>query len=1012
MKRDGGLSLLVIILLVFSVLPIGIISAEEDFLESGTTDYSSDYVPSEGDDYVGESLNGEELLTDYKKDYYEKYEEYEGDIEFDVNPGITPDNAFYFIDDFMEGVFVGNNPENALDYKEEKISEAIAMVDKGLPEEAKEVLEKAEEYNEILEEEVTPELEERIEESSMQIQNVLLEMEEELAGDEEWEDVIEKVDDAFEKEGKIRTVAQIAAKINELCAELAVLDPIQYEDTCKTGDDGPEWRKKRHREWTKEQEKEAKEFGQIIKQCFQTSGKNCRCEEVSFYEFSVFCEKMSDLAVECDEGDENSCMEMEGVEMPELPEHLEDIFYEIESDFGESKFDQHMPLECVDAGANSPRECMLIMIEYHSPPECRVALKEAAERGEIRSERDGKKLCDEIMFREHTPQECIDAGAGTAEECARIMFRQEMPPECINAGYDGSHQGDERECKEMMKRGTHYGGGGCLGIGSVEERLRCLEGAMMGMQDRYGMGMQYEGGMGEMTWQCKENRIFNPEDCSKFMRDVWPQMEQQRVVEFDREREHREIYYEYRIKEEGMDWEGNVLCPDGICDYAEQNGMAHCPQDCGDIYGGQDCGYGCWWEYDHCECGGPVGMDCGYGCWWDEGLNRCECGGPVGMDCGYGCWWVDEYSGGYCECGTVDPAHHDCGYGCWWVDEYSGGHCECSTGGMDCGPGCWWEYDHCECGSGGCQCSWGWSDTCECGSGSICGPGCWEEPIGSGHCVCGSTTIITGCQCYDSSGNPSYWDNNCNCPAVSGGMGCESYTSSSSCYADSNCGVWCDGENPAGNNCYVPGYVCGSSTNDPCPSNSYTTQYGACDYSMCPSGCTFDYSGCPSGCMTASVCGDGICGADETSSCPSDCGGTTGCTSDSECGTGYYCGASGTCMPSGGDYITCYSDSDCGSGEVCVSPGTESSWCDATSGSNGCTCTDGYWSDVCDCTGHESAGCDCGGSCGWSDTCDCSSCPPEEFDCGGGCMSCDGSCSCCEPPPGTGGVIFWNYWYD
>lgn len=197
-------------------------------------------VESYTDDYDVEAAEKE-----YETDYYKKYEEYEGDKVFDVDAGSTPDDFFYFVDDFVEGVFIGDNPERALDYKEEKIAEAIVMVEEGMPEEAEKVLEKAKEYNEIIEAEVTPELEERIEESSIQVQTVLLEIEEELAGEEGWEKVIEKVTDTFEDESKIRTASEIAAKINELCAELAELDPIQYARTCKTGADAPKWMRER-----------------------------------------------------------------------------------------------------------------------------------------------------------------------------------------------------------------------------------------------------------------------------------------------------------------------------------------------------------------------------------------------------------------------------------------------------------------------------------------------------------------------------------------------------------------------------------------------------------------------------------------------------------------------------------------------------------------------------------------------------------------------------------------------
>jgi len=1099
-------------------------------------DYAGNYEPPE-EDHRGP-------IEDYKKDYYEKFEEYDGPKEFDVNPGTTPDSVFYFVDDLFERP--GDNPEKALDYKEEKIAEAIIMVDKGMPVEAKEVLEKAEEYNKIIEEEVTPELEERIEESSMQIQTVLLEIEEDLEGEAEWEGVMEKVDDTFEKEGKVRTAAEIAAKINELCAELAQLDPIQYEDTCKTDADAPKWMKDKHVEWSREQEQEAREFGKILGECFATSGRECRCGEIAFYDFQVFCEKMFDLVVGCDGGDENACVAMDSEEMPELPEHLEEVFDEIEEEFAEEKYgnEKFKPKECEGL---EQKECMLVMVELKVPPECRGAIKEAIESGAIRGERGARDICDKIMFEKHTPKECIDAGARTPEECARHM----MPDQCIEAGMTGEHRSDEMKCKELMKKGRHYGGGACTGEGSVEERLTCLEGAVRVMDDMYYRPEAMPEERGEMTWQCKENRIHWPPDCEKFMREVWPGMEKQQSREWERDRMEREEYHKYRVEP------GRQLCPDGICDDWERN-SGGCWEDCGDVSpgsgaGGMDCGPGCYFDfyYNSCEC--PIMINCGPGC-WPEG-DRCECSTYGGIDCGHGCWWENDHCEcGGCTCGDGRWSENCmCGpevnQGCWcgsmWSDTCDCGTtpgmvgCQCSWGwspdcncgtssGTACSPGCWWEMDHCECGdrvacSPGCwwddyykSCQCSYTDTCpsnsyttshgacdysvcpggcnfdytgcpkgcmssggcECGMGcyspicncevdcsqvvnTICGDGICEgneycpmdcETSGgcqcswgwSHDCMCGASS---GCQCYDQCSSPTYWDDYCNCPTSpacgsyircygdsecgsgevcmnpgtssswcdytggTSGVGCESYTSESACYADSNCGVWCLGEGPYGNDCYTSGYVCGSYT-----SNTY--------------------------------CGDGMCSGGETmSSCPSDCGTSGG---DMTCntwvsGAGTYCdpvsgiccsdgycsnmNGPGVCESSDGGSYACSSDSDCGSGEVCMSLGTTSSWCDAISGSgtSGCSCADGYWSDTCDCSGHESAGCECGGSCGWSDTCDCSGCYEEPEDvcagcdcngmpCGTECAGTDRNICCyadpCEEAPITGGVIFWDYYYS
>ena len=923
-----------------------------------------------GADY--DSSNEPETTTDdsqyqneYEKDYYEKYEEHKDSLEFDVKAGTTPDSAFYFFDDFIERTFVGDNPETALKYKEEKIAEAMVMIEEGKPAEASEVLEKALEYSDIIEREVTPELEARVEESSLQVQYVLKEIEDQISGDE-WADVKEKFDDNFEKEGKLRTAAEIAVKINELCDELAMLDPIQYEDTCKIDENAPKWRKEKNKELTVEQEKEVKEFGNILSECFKTSGKECRCEDISFYDFSVFCEKMSSLSVECDKGDKNACMEMEQGKIPELPSYLENVFYEIEDKFAEDKYGERMPQECIDASVATPKECMLIMVEFNAPIECRTDIKNGINSGKIKSERDAKDLCAEIMFKERAPKECIDAGATTAKECEKIMFKQSMPKECIDAGFDGTHEGDEKECKEMMKKGAYYGGGGCMNIINEKERLKCFEGAVSVMGDKYGSEYDLQEG-GEMTWQCKENRIHWPPDCEKFMKEEWPRMNEQRRLELDKEQQQMQEYKVYRVNQNP--------CPDGVCDEYERTHYGSCRMDCSEsdyvTKPTETCGYGCWWEYDHCQCSDKTygQQDCGYGCWWNSGSNSCECGQVVETtnNCGYGCWW----NGDYCECSGAS-GQQDCGYGCWW--ESSMNACKCSSDQMQgqCGSGCSWNGNYCQCEARGCQCSWGWSDNCQCGetntfvgcvnwattgqgcnpsTGTCCSSGICSNMNGPGSCV----ASITGTVCIDNSWTTNagacdygYCPNGCTFNSAGCPSGC--LTTGGYC-GDGVCNV---GETSA--SCSGD---CGVTT-DTCAQSVYATQYGACDYGYCPNGCTFSYDGCPSGCMTST---------------------TSSCT----CADGYWssdCNCVGHTTTSEGGYC---GDGICQSGEYC------SQDCE-TPAPSGCTCADGYWSSDCNCVGHDvvptgdvCGGCDCSAGCGE-----------------GSCMGTDGAVCCsfspCEEP--------------
>ena len=79
-----------------------------------------------------------------------------GDVELEGEAGMTPDSFFYFLESFYENMLVGNNPEAALEFKEEKILELKAMIEVGNDKAAKEALHRVEKYNKILQKEVTP----------------------------------------------------------------------------------------------------------------------------------------------------------------------------------------------------------------------------------------------------------------------------------------------------------------------------------------------------------------------------------------------------------------------------------------------------------------------------------------------------------------------------------------------------------------------------------------------------------------------------------------------------------------------------------------------------------------------------------------------------------------------------------------------------------------------------------------------------------------------------------------
>ena len=123
----------------------------------------------------------------------------------DVNPGMTPDNPLYFVKDIYERVSVGNNPETALAYREEKIAEAQVMINEGKEAEANKVLDRAIQYGNIVEKESSPENKDKVQESSEIVQNTLEDMKQQ-ASENGLEAVNDNLDKNMENEKQISTI--------------------------------------------------------------------------------------------------------------------------------------------------------------------------------------------------------------------------------------------------------------------------------------------------------------------------------------------------------------------------------------------------------------------------------------------------------------------------------------------------------------------------------------------------------------------------------------------------------------------------------------------------------------------------------------------------------------------------------------------------------------------------------------------------------------------------------------
>jgi len=466
----------------------------------------------------------------------DELEEEFGDAELSVSEGITPDSAFYFIDEFFERF--GDDLRN----REEKIAEIRAMIAEGKTEEARIALARYKEFAERLEQEVDPEDREEARRSSAAIRNVLSDLEEDISEDDR-EDFIE---DILEYEEALVTAVEIATKIKELCQTLSKLDPLEYSKVCRTTDKAPDWHRKLDKDLTNEQRKEALEFGKIMSECFQTSGEKCRCEDISFVEFAEQCSIIAPLAYACDVlDDENSCDKMDEIEEENdifglLPDYLQDVLEDLENQYDDASYENHIPGPCRDVGIdgtgkNDREECFRIMVEHEAPQPCVDALKDG--RIKISNERAFREACEELIFDEEAPIECIEAGITNFRECGKFMFEQNAPEICIEHGLTGDHQADRRKCEELARGefgddGRGPGPGFGFDCGRIEdsiERLECYDKAATGAHDRFEDSRSFEERFEETMErerQCAEGCLreggawdFSNGECSCRFRD-------------------------------------------------------------------------------------------------------------------------------------------------------------------------------------------------------------------------------------------------------------------------------------------------------------------------------------------------------------------------------------------------------------------------------------------------------------------------------------------------------------
>ncbi len=568
-------ALLSIFLCLFSIVGV---AAQE------TQDSSSPETPDSSD-----SAEQPETITETPETAPETNEQEQAPLEAPAeeltDAGTLPDSPFYFVDNIVEQVMVGDNPERALAYKEEKIAEAQAMIDSGNAELAQEVLDKALNYGDIVEAEVSPEMKRDVQESSERIQYALQNMRDE--SENQNLNVEENVDEVVEKEKTIDTASELVSKIGELCDALSKLDPLQYADTCKSKDSSPRWMREKDKELTNEQEAQAELFFNKLSQCFE-SPEQCDCKGMGVQSFEDFCIEKSESAKACFNGDKTACKTIEQSDPSDLlPSYLLPVFEKVSSKYMGSQMELNMPEECAKAGATTPKECNKIMFSSYSPQEC----IDAGLTGESRGD---EIKCRQIMFESNTPQQCIDAGISATDpdaprKCSKIMFALNAPQQCIDAGITGESRDDQKKCNEIMN-----GMGGQMGMGNgprfnkdcntitdANEKIKCYEefynNAQVNTREDFAQ-REFGTEMTEEMCQSQQQTETLKQDCIKQgmigmveMRNGCPW-----VICVNQG-------YNQQMPTTSGGAGGNtgMKCPDGICDDYERMNPYACPIDCG-----------------------------------------------------------------------------------------------------------------------------------------------------------------------------------------------------------------------------------------------------------------------------------------------------------------------------------------------------------------------------------------------------------------------------------------------
>ncbi|MBI4151512.1 hypothetical protein HY496_00960 [Candidatus Woesearchaeota archaeon] len=375
-------------------------------------------------------------------------------VESTIDPGILPDSPFYILDTFVEKVRLGDDPQRALEYRQEKIAEAQALAKTDNAEDMKKAFEHAAEYGTVLEKEVTPEMEKIIQKVSQSQEKILQDLSVDLPQFKRDVAVV------LEQEERIALAAQLSTKIKQLCETLATLDPLEYENACKKTA-STQWQKKLDQKLTREQEGHARVFAAKLRECFETQGEKCDCKGMDVQSFEDICIRESSRAFSCKQGDTVACKEMDNGEefdfRKHVPEYLYFAFEDLMQEFEESReeFSEREELEGKGQGnfnGEHRERFMQRCLEYADQNRCEQYF-EQEQRGQFSPD-------DKAEF---LPPPCTEKGITEMRQCREYMeteFGEKFP--------EKEEWGGKPERIEEFGRDCHA-------LQDQEEKIRCFE---------------------------------------------------------------------------------------------------------------------------------------------------------------------------------------------------------------------------------------------------------------------------------------------------------------------------------------------------------------------------------------------------------------------------------------------------------------------------------------------------------------------------------------------------------